>query len=88
MANTHADRHSPEQAPKASGLTFWRTPQGLAAIALIGAALYFLLTEHRAHVIAALPWLILLICPVLHLVMHRGHGHGQHRDHSGRNGHE
>ena len=34
---------------------FWLTPNGLAAIGLIGAALYFLLTEHRAHFIYALP---------------------------------
>ena len=26
--------------------------------------------------LASLPWLILLLCPVMHLFMH--HGHGQH----------
>jgi len=65
---------------------FWRTPQGLAGIALIGAVLYFLLMEHRAHVIAALPWLLLLLCLVLHLVMHRGHTQGHGRDHDGPGG--
>lgn len=39
------------------------------------AVLYFLLTEHRAHFFAALPWLILLLCPVMHVFMHRQHGH-------------
>jgi len=54
--------------------SFWLTPNGLAALALIGAVTYFLLTEHRAHFIYALPWLILLLCPVMHLFMHRHHG--------------
>ncbi|ATE77779.1 MULTISPECIES: DUF2933 domain-containing protein [Pseudomonas] len=40
---------------------------------------YFLLTEHRAHVIPYLPFLLLLACPLMHLFMHRGHGgHGGH----------
>lgn len=58
---------------------FWLTPNGLAAIALIGAVLYFLLMEHRAHFIYGLPFLILLLCPLTHIFMHRGHGgHGSH----------
>ena len=67
---------------------FWLTPNGLAVIGLIGAALYFLLTEHRAHFIYGLPFLILLLCPVMHIFMHRGHGghteHGSADDEDGR----
>jgi len=37
---------------------------------------YFLWTEHRAHVVQYLPWVILALCPLMHLFMHRGHGHG------------
>jgi len=60
---------------------FWTSSNGLAALALVAAAAYFLLTEHRAHVIAVLPWLILLACPLMHVFMHHGHGHGgSHRD--------
>jgi hypothetical protein len=55
---------------------FWTTLNGVAAIVLIAGAGYLLLAEHRAHVIAALPWLILLACPLMHLFMHGGHGHG------------
>jgi hypothetical protein len=31
-------------------------------------------TEHRAHVIQALPYLLVLLCPLMHLF----HGHGGH----------
>jgi len=37
---------------------------------------YFLFTEHRAHVLPYLPFLLLLACPLMHFFMHRGHGHG------------
>ena len=40
--------------------------------AIIGA--WFLITEHKAHVVAALPFLILLACPLMHFFMHGGHG--------------
>ncbi len=39
-------------------------------------ALFYLLTEHRAHLFGYLPIILLLACPLLHLFMHGGHGHG------------
>lgn len=40
-------------------------------------AVYFLLTEHRAHVVPYLPFALLLACPLMHLFHHGGHGgHG------------
>jgi hypothetical protein len=36
---------------------------------------FFLLTEHKAHVLGVLPFLLLLACPLLHLF--HGH-HGRH----------
>jgi hypothetical protein len=47
----------------------------LAAIVFLLAIGFLLFTEHRAHVIAFLPWLFLLVCPLMHLFMHGGHGH-------------
>jgi hypothetical protein len=42
-----------------------------------------LFTEHRAHVLGALIWLPLLLCPLLHMFMHGGHGeHGSHSGHA------
>ncbi len=59
--------------------SFWMTPKGLAALGLVGAVTYFLLMEHRQHLFAALPFLILLACPLMHFFMHGKHGsHGGH----------
>ncbi|SDJ17740.1 Protein of unknown function [Ferrimonas sediminum] len=55
--------------------SFWSTPQGWAAIGLIASVSYFLLVEHRQHLFEFLPFLILLACPLMHIFMHRGHGH-------------
>jgi hypothetical protein len=38
---------------------------------------FFLLTEHQAHLFGVLPYLLILLCPLMHLFMHGGHGgHG------------
>lgn len=55
-----------------------RAKWAFAVFAIIGA--FFLLAEHRAHVVPFLPWLILLACPLMHMFMHGGHrGHGGDR---------
>ena len=43
--------------------------------AAVGA--YYLMTEHRSHVLDYLPYVLLLACPLIHLFGH-GHGHGGH----------
>lgn len=45
----------------------------------IAVAAFFLLTEHTAHVMGALPYLLLAACPLMHLFMHHGHHDGGHR---------
>ncbi len=39
---------------------------------------YFLLTRHFDHVLQAVPFLLLLACPLMHVFGHR-HGHGAHQ---------
>jgi hypothetical protein len=39
-------------------------------------ALFFLLTQHRAHLFGILPYLLLAACPLMHLFHHHGH-HGR-----------
>ena len=58
---------------------FWRSPAGIALCVFLAIAAYFLIAEHKAHVVTFLPWLLLLACPLLHVFMHGGHGgHGGH----------
>ena len=52
----------------------------LVLLGFAGVAAFFLLSEHRAHLIGWLPWLILLACPLMHVFMHRGHGKGHSHD--------
>ena len=35
---------------------------------------FFLWTEHRAHLLGILPYLLFAACPLMHL-FHHGHGH-------------
>jgi hypothetical protein len=55
---------------------FWRSRYFFALLILSGIGLVFLLGEHRAHLLGALPMLLLLSCPLMHVFMHRGHGRG------------
>jgi hypothetical protein len=56
-----------------------RSPRGKIAFAVfLAVALFFLLTEHRAHFFGFLPYLLLLACPLMHLFHHGGHRHGGH----------
>jgi hypothetical protein len=60
--------------------SFWRTPSGIALLGFLAVALFFLFTEHRAHVMGALPYLLLLACPLMHLFHHRHHRHEKEKD--------
>jgi hypothetical protein len=58
-------------------VSFWRTWPGFCAILLGVALLFFLIAEHSVHLLGVLPIGILLLCPLLHIFMHKGHGsHG------------
>jgi hypothetical protein len=63
---------------------WWRNPSNLPLAIFLAIGGFFLWTEHEAHVIAALPWVLVGGCLVMHLFMHGGHGHGGggHRDDS------
>jgi hypothetical protein len=53
----------------------WRS--GLALLGFLAIAAFFLLSEHRAHALGLLPYVLLLLCPLLHLFGHGGHGAGK-----------
>jgi len=53
----------------------------IALIVFLVIAGFFLVAEHRAHLSAWIPYwpyLLVLACPLIHLFMHGGHGHGGH----------
>ena len=56
---------------------FWSSRYAIGLLVFGAVAAYFLLAEHRAHFFGALPFLLLLACPLMHIFMHHGHGgHG------------
>lgn len=59
---------------KFSSARWWRSRTGLALIGFLLIIAFFLVTEHTAHIFGALPYLLLLLCPLLHVFMHGGHG--------------
>ena len=79
MNHDHA-LHDPEPTP------FWRSRNAIGLLVLGAIAAYFLLSEHRAHFLGALPLLLLLACPLMHVFMHHdhgGHGGGHAHHHAG-----
>lgn len=56
----------------------WRSPLGIFMLAAGAVGVYYLLTEHLTHVTQAIPYLVLLACPLMHFF--HGHGHAGHRD--------
>ena len=66
---------SSNKGSRTSGLFQSRT--GWVMLAFLGIVAFFLFSEHRAHLFGILPYLLLLLCPFMHLFMHHGHGtHG------------
>ncbi len=57
----------------------------LLLIGFLLIAAFFLFTEHRAHVLGILPWLLLAACPLLQIFGHR-HGGDDHGGTHGKHG--
>lgn len=68
MGTTPESNHQQAHREQSASRSKW-VFVGFAAIAA-----FFLFTEHRAHVLGALPFLLLLACPLMHLFHHGGHG--------------
>lgn len=69
----------------AIGSRIWSYRAAIAAAVFVIAAGYLLWSEHRAHVLGIVPYLLLLACPLMHAFMHGGHGSsGHHHGHDGR----
>lgn len=71
MVHEHEPANSSDAKSKAN----------IAFIVFLVITAFFLVFEHRAHITGwfrYFPYLLLLACPLMHLFMHRGHGHGEH----------
>lgn len=55
-----------------------RISWGLGLCLFLGIALFFLWQEHKAHILGALPYAVLLLCPLIHLFTHRSRGAHDH----------
>ena len=85
MNHDHAHSPQPAQRPDQESMPpFCRSRYALGLPVFGAVAAYLLVSEHRTHFFGALPFLLLLACPLIHIFMHRGHdGHGDGRgDHA------
>lgn len=67
--------------PQSKG-SFWRSRSGLVLVGFLAIAAFYLLTEHTAHLFGVLPYVLILACPLMHL-LHGGHGGHGGDDHAG-----
>lgn len=69
--------HSQHRNDNAPAPNFWSSRGALVLLGFVAIAGFLLVSEHRAHALGALPFLLLLACPLMHIFMHGGHGdHG------------
>jgi hypothetical protein len=64
--------------PDSSQKGWLRSRSGVVFFRFLAIAAFFLWEEHKAHLLGALPYVLVLLCPLLHLLHggHRGHGGG------------
>jgi hypothetical protein len=65
--------HEPSQ-PSSGRLS----PLKITLIFTLGIAAFFLIGQHWAHLAGILPLFLILLCPLMHLFMHGGHGGHDH----------
>ena len=71
MEHSHHDANDTGQS--------WLFSRTGVATCVALAVLGFLIYEgHGAHLLGALPYLLILSCPLMHIFMHGGHGHHHH----------
>ena len=81
MTNHEHSHH--DRGPSSHG-SFWTSRSLILWLAFLLIAGFLLVSEHRAHILGASLWLLLLACPLLHIFGHGGHGgHGGHEQPKG-----
>lgn len=59
---------------------WWKTPFGMLCTAVFLIALFVLIQDHAAHIGNYWIWLILLVCPLMHIFMHGHHNHSNKKE--------
>jgi hypothetical protein len=74
LSHQHEDRTAHQ-----SGAKDWaRRWIGTASYVALAVLAFLILRDHAAHLLSAVPYLLLLACPLMHIFMHGGHGHDHH----------
>ena len=77
MVGPQHQGHQQRQTPR--GLFAWpRNPSNWMLLGFLGIAAFFLIAEHRAHLLGWQPYLLLLACPLMMFM------HGVRGGHNGR----
>jgi len=75
----HVHDHSHRERNVESNANFWTSRAFLVCAAFLIIVGILLWTEHMAHALGYLPYLLLVACPLMHVFMHSGHGGHSHR---------
>jgi hypothetical protein len=76
MLHNHQDQQAQHDRTSGHSIARWyKSPVGILLLALAVALGYYLWVYHSQHVLAFLPFIFILACPLMHLLMHRNHGH-------------
>lgn len=64
-------------------LDFLKSPSGLLTLTLVVVAGWFVVAAYGDTLLRLLPYGLILLCPLIHLLLHRGHsGHKNYSDHT------
>ena len=74
MAHTHTTSSTTRAEPQSRAMPpAWKA----MLIALVAIAIFILITEHRAHLLGAAPYLLAIIASLFCMLGHRHGGHGR-----------
>jgi hypothetical protein len=71
--------HHDDRDLGASATPWYTRPSTFIILVLVLAAAYLIWTGHRQHAASFLPYALLLLCPLIYIFGHHGHGGGRHR---------
>ena len=68
----HSNHESSKRSPG------WLLPIKISFTVILAIAAFFIISEHWLHLVGILPWLLILLCPLMHLFMQGGDGGHDH----------